>query len=742
MAIQDYYNTGAGPAMSTRGTVKRSQSFFANQAYDLSAVKFEAYRVGSPGTVTIDIHAVDGNHFATGAVLATGTTDGDTLTTDTGGEWREVSMTAFSLVSGTEYAIVISASSGDNSNTVMWLYDSSGSVYNGTLAYYSGGTWYELPVAGDTDAMFEVWGDAGGATHELTGTLAGAGGVNGSLSVTIDDEMSGTIAAVGGISGYLRVKVELDPQVTNKYVVAAGNGEVWYEMAAGEMTELTAANGDIDTTDQLQMFQAYQKAFIVNGENLKVADFVGVKLTHTALTTAHAHGDILTQDQGSSNFAYMVVDFTDTAKTHTYGYAYYGGSGTAFNTANNCTGDTGTTFVPTVVTNAPHWYDYTVYPGGSSGTMPEVAYLGCKYRGRIVLAGNPRKPFQWYMSRVGDPFDYLYTTDAGSPVSGGNSDAGEIGDNIKSLIPYHDDYLVFGCANSIWLMSGDPASGGSLDPISEDTGIFGADAYCWGEGGTLYFWGTNGLYKMNMPGKPACISGMRLPSIVADEDVNPATHRISMVYDRIRVGILINLTKISDGSNSNYWYDLRASDDSGIGGFFPEVYPDECGVYSSVHYGANDPDFGGVLVGCKDGYIRKFDDAAKDDDVGSTDTAIDSSVLFGPLSLTGLGENAILQSIEATLGGGGIGGTGGDSNDVTCNIYAERTAEGVVEDVDAVSNIKATFTVSGPGKTRGNNLRNRIRSEFFGIEIGNSTASQSWSIERVLLSAEKSGRRF
>jgi len=108
--------------------------------------------------------------------------------------------------------------------------------------------------------------------------------------------------------------VSLTEYANVRRLVAAANNELWYEgnVATGEMTELAAANGDMDTTDQLNMFEAYQKALVVNGANLKVADFGNIKLTSSALGTAHAHGDLLTQDQGGGDVAYMTVDSSTT----------------------------------------------------------------------------------------------------------------------------------------------------------------------------------------------------------------------------------------------------------------------------------------------------------------------------------------------------------------------------------------------------------------------------------------------
>jgi len=265
-------------------------------------------------------------------------------------------------------------------------------------------------------------------------------------------------------------------------------------MAAGTMLELAGASSDIDTSDQLNMFEAFQKVFVVNGTNLKVADFVNTKLNHGELTTQHIKGDILTQDTDNK----MVVDFTNTAKTATYGYVIAGtfdttnevtgsGSGTAFtpdvgingmlthaalttahaaddiltqdtthkmtveytdtakthtygritagtfDTTNEVTGSgSGTAFIPsTVDTSPPLWYDWTTYDTNDEGTygaMPEAAYLGCRYHGRCVLSGNPDYPNQWYMSKVADPWNWLYSSvDPLTGVAGNLGDAGDSG---------------------------------------------------------------------------------------------------------------------------------------------------------------------------------------------------------------------------------------------------------------------------------------------------------------------------
>ena len=247
-------------------------------------------------------------------------------------------------------------------------------------------------------------------------------------------------------------------------------------MAVGALVPLTDSIGDINTTDQLNMFEAYQKVFIANGANLKVADFINTKLTSNVEITTYlpVHGDIIRQEQGGSNVAYMVVDFiskyntTVTNKHLIYGYAYYAGSATAFNTTNNIINATddividGGADLTIAADSAPHWYDWTPYNGDKTtyGTMPNKAYLGVLYNGRGIISGNPEHPNQWYMTRQNVLWDFAYLAgDAGTPVKGQAADAGELGDIVRCLIPYKDDILIFGGATSIHFMAGDPAYG-------------------------------------------------------------------------------------------------------------------------------------------------------------------------------------------------------------------------------------------------------------------------------------------
>jgi len=563
---------------------------------------------------------------------------------------------------------------------------------------------------------------------------------------------------------------------TTRRLVAAGNDDIYYEdldVAAGTMKELTTtavegqSSGPIDTSDNLNMFEAYQKVFIVNGANFRVADFVNTKLTVSALTINRvpAHGDILEQSQGDSKYARMVVDFVNTARTLIYGFAYYAGGATEFLTTANisssdATGSMDPNPIPhadiSAVTAAPHWYDWTPYPAitlstagfgedagyvKSFGSMPNKAYLGCLYRGRCVISGDPEHPHQWYMSRQANPWDRAYiANDAQSPVAGGNSDAGEIGDVIRALIPYKDDYLIFGCATSIWFLAGDPCEGGSLNELDLTVGIFGANSWCFDGLGTLFFWGTNGIYATPIPGTPKCISEIQLPKLVKDEAADPSKYRITMEYDRTRAGILICITELSDGNNSNYFFDLKS------GGFFPETYGKNRGAYSLFYYTANDTTYRDLLVGCKDGYIRKFNDSLKSDNDSTDDpevgtVLIDSYVTFGPIPMA---ENPKLKGkltgLDCITAGGASDGSQFDSDDITYDVFVGNSAEEVIEKLYADVNPKIAGTIKAPGRWKGSNIRRKISGVYLGIKLQNNTLAETWGFEELLIDIKKSGR--
>ncbi len=541
--------------------------------------------------------------------------------------------------------------------------------------------------------------------------------------------------------------VSLTEYTPVRRLVVAANSEIWWEddVAAGGMTELDTSGYTIDTTDQLNMFEAYQKVFVVNGAKKGVADFVNTKIVDAnTFTTKPTHGQLVYQN-GSAP-AVMIVDFINGDDTIMYGYVISGTFQVTTAITSAVSGGGDTIFPsPEAPVSPPHWYQWTVYNDDADtyGTIPNKAYLGCLYNGRGVLSGNPEAPNNWYMTRQTNLWDFnTNATDDQAAVMGHSSDLGELGDIVRSLSPYKDDYLVFGCASKTWTLFGDPRRGGAIRELSLTTGIFGANSHCWDNNNNFYFWGNNGLYRTTIPGNPQCISQFKLPRLIKTEAASPLTHRITLIYDNDRHGILVAITVLDTGVNSNYWYDLNALDEQEIGAFFPESYPNTCGVYSGLYYDSNTALLKGMLLGNTDGYIRNFSATVKNDVVGEQLNAINSYVCIGPMAMSAIPQrNGVLSGIDLTVAGVQPTGQSDDSDDVEFKIFAARTAAKTIALAVANSSPNVAGTFAGPGNVRGTTRRQSVRAENMSIRLQNTEASESWAFEDMYVYLSDSGRK-
>lgn len=157
----EYYITGDDGWDMCYLTSWNAQTFTPSTAHKITSVKLLLFRVGSPGTVTVSIQGVDVSDHPDGTDLCSGTTSGNTLTEDTAGEWREITLGAGAdLDADTKYAIVIRVLDGTIENYVSWRYDSTDPTYAGGCYEYSSNSGVEWTSYTDRDFMFEEWGEA------------------------------------------------------------------------------------------------------------------------------------------------------------------------------------------------------------------------------------------------------------------------------------------------------------------------------------------------------------------------------------------------------------------------------------------------------------------------------------------------------------------------------------------------------------------------------------------------------
>lgn len=359
----------------------------------------------------------------------------------------------------------------------------------------------------------------------------------------------------------------------------------------------------------------------------------------------------------------------------------------------------------------------------TDGTLPvsgsERARLACTWRSRIVLSGVKGDEHNWFMSRVGDPLDWEYAPVDGiatQAVAGNNADAGKSPDIINALIPYSDDVLIFGCDSSIHMMNGDPAAGGEIDRITDVTGMAWGEAWCKDPEGTIYFFGSRGgVYRMTPGSRPESISLDSIEEDLATLDLDNIL--VKMSWSDREKGFYLHLTALDGSASTHYFWDMR------LQAWWPVVYADATTNPTAVWiFDGDAADDRVQLLGCRDGYIRKIDLAADDDD----GTAIDSYVWIGPITNR---DRPLLRLDEMNA----VIATG--SNDVTFAVHAGESAE----DAKAAS---ATFSgdwVAGRNRSE----RRRAQGHAMYVKLSNNTLDETWSFEMLnMVCKSYSGRRI
>lgn len=336
----------------------------------------------------------------------------------------------------------------------------------------------------------------------------------------------------------------LGEQRKRTYLVTSANHVVYADRVIGNLTEVTGVHANLSADHLVLATERNQLLYIADYDVPRVLgtdgviDATGLQLTAPGVDDWRAYGIDLNTD--------VVV------LSHSLGAAEDGTYQIATVTAAMVTlaasaGAGGTCYYR--IERAPKIYDpatneVTLWMAAAGlGQVPTGCPLICTYRDCVVLAGPDYSPHNWFMPRVGNPLDFDYfpedPNDPGRAISGQNSDAGLIGDNITALIPVSDDYLLFGCKGSLWVMRGHPAFGGTIDALSYTVGILDKRAWAKGPSGELIFLSSGGLYMLG-PGAntyPEPLSKQKLPDDLSH--LNPLTHEILLVWNEKQHGVHI-----------------------------------------------------------------------------------------------------------------------------------------------------------------------------------------------------------
>lgn len=351
----------------------------------------------------------------------------------------------------------------------------------------------------------------------------------------------------------------------------------------------------------------------------------------------------------------------------------------------------------------------------TDGQVPTGNPLICRFLGRIVFAGAAPAPHVWYMSRQNDELDWDYSqADSQRAVAGTTAEAGVPGEAITALFTHSDDYLIIGCRSEIWRMRGDPAFGGSLMALDLKIGIISQDAWCIGPSGEVVFLSLDGIYVLPPGGdsRPMSLSREKLPQELLNIDVT--TIIISMEYDIDGRGVHIYLTPVVAGTTTHWWLDWQYKT------FWPITHHSDFEPTAMCTYQSIDSDYSGVLLGGRDGTIRRYDDSAEDDD----GTNFSSYINIGPIPMNSDGMTGTLLSLVGVMAEG--------SGDIIWSVHPGLTFE---ETASAASSDSGTW-VAGINAT----ARPACRGQAYVLKI-TGTPGSAWAFENVPTVVRDSGPR-
>lgn len=507
----------------------------------------------------------------------------------------------------------------------------------------------------------------------------------------------------------------VDAERRRRIVVASANGSVYREGWLGQM-DLLAVGPALASDRPIQAAERTQKLYLADNGDLRVSGTDGVVAANGTDLTAASVADwtALGIDPDSDVCVFSAVDDDATGIVGTYPIQAVGVTKLVIE-------DTGGAIATATyrIERGPKVYD----PSDDSlvmwtateelGELPTGCALVALYRDRLVLVRN----HQWFMSRMGDPLDWNYgaaSTDVKRAISGGNSNAGNLAQNVTALVPFSDANLIFGHETELWEMRGDPAAGGRIDNVSRIYGITGANAWCVTPEGLLVALSRDGLWKMPPRGKPEPMSRDRLPRELIDIDLTLYTP--SLAYDIRDKGIHVYLTPNEAKGQLHFWFDWRAQS------FWPVDLQDGHEPTALFDHSSQATEEAAVLHGGRDGYIRRYSDLSATDD-GSR---IDSYVLYGPIAPgeADYREGFVdqLNAFLSTAGGG-----------VLWSLKYGATTEAAMN---------ATATESGSWAAGENPVdRPMRRAPWIFLRLSGTTDYRAWAIEGITAILRTTGRR-
>lgn len=553
-------------------------------------------------------------------------------------------------------------------------------------------------------------------------------------------ESDATLWAAGSRTYVSDFRVDYNQTSSEKFkeiLVAGAGGKIYRETLPGVM-EISSTGLEI-ASDRL--VQAVER-----GGLLYIADHSDVVHKGTDGTVGGAGNDELSAASISdwdivplqnhiADFVCVLSDPTSGTTAGTYKIATVTTGFIQLSPAPGA-GAAGTTFR---VERGPKIYDpvadtMTLWTATSGkGEVPTGCPLISRFKDRAVLGGNAVNARVWYMSRIADWLDFDYTSspyDTAQAVAGTSTESGVVAQPMTAMFAHGDDYFVFAARDEMYMLLGDAGSGGSIETISDAIGVIGRAAYARGPSSETLFLSRDGIGLLPAgPSKPVSLSRESLPDDLLSVATDDTT--ILMQYDVIGRGVHLFITPDAKQAGTVHcWIDwepqlqrIATTPDPAPLSFWPVSLQIRHDPFSVAIVQLSGTDDRAVVMGGRDGFLRKFDVDANTDD----GTQISSHVLYGPFQLAGQEMEGILNDMTATLAAG--------SGPVTWDIMTGDNNEAAAKSTTALA--------TGTWSTAGVNPRDRprIRGVSCVLKLYNTSSAIKWAIENLTATLHRGGRQ-
>lgn len=585
-------------------------------------------------------------------------------------------------------------------------------TYSGSLKVYVAGvpTTYAFSTGTDTVAQagwFTVKVSGNTVTCYWRGTTLVTQAISAAAGQRIGFSTLATVAGGRTLIDTFRIEYYTsgNPQPYTNVLLAVSNGILYRSTIGGQMVAVANTNSCNFATDrQIHMVDYQQKAYIADCGDPKASGTDGVQGTGTTKFDSATFADWTTLGIDTNNDCLEIYEVTGAMIAGIYRITTVASGELTTSPACNAGAGTG----KFRIMRAPKIYDpstdtITIWTATTNyGGVPLGCPLIALYLDTIMLGGAPHAPHLWNMSAQGDPLNWLYSAlKSTGAVAGNNSTAGQVGEPLTALIPFEDKYIVMGCRNSTWVLDGHPRFGGQIRSINRLVGPVSKSAWCKGPNSELIVLTLDGLYSGNASGIKS-VSREKMPRELLN--IDPTAYTVMMAYDPVDRGIHIYQTSELGALQRHWWVDWVSK------GFWPKTLSTSHEPTACYYYANTIAEDSGVLLGCRDGYIRKFRNEYEADD----STEIVSYVNIGPIMLAPTGQDGLITELKCATAKG--------SGEVDWAVATAVTGNDVVT---ATAALTGTFALEGMNYA----ARPRLRGPAAMIKLSNGEVNRRWGID-------------